>query len=77
MTQRPMFEQIPPLLRPQNCSGHVYGSDKSPTPPPHASVERPCPDPAEWFSTATGSPLCEKHMLTLKTAQHQREITPP
>ena len=68
------FEPIPELLRPQNCAGYLPRSAK-----PAGSVvnESPCPEPAAWFSTATGSPLCDAHKEQLERIQRDREITPP
>jgi hypothetical protein len=63
--KRPYFERIPELLRPQNCAAHV------------SPGERPCPTPAEWYSTGTGNPYCEAHKNELERLAHQREITPP
>jgi hypothetical protein len=72
MRQRPPFEPIPELLRPQNCAGYIVPTALLPR-----ACGDPCPEPAAWFSTATGKPYCEGHMLTLKAAAHETEITPP
>ena len=78
MKQRPLFEPIPELLRPQNCAGEILLKTKWQDNDDDETAEvKPCPDPAAWFSTATGNPYCETHMLTLKNAAHQKEITPP
>jgi hypothetical protein len=67
------WEPIPELLRPQNCAGHIAADGK----PTVTVTERPCPEPAVWFSTATGTPACQVHKEQLERIQIQREITPP
>lgn len=72
------WEQIPELLRPQNCAGEIRAGVKWQDNDDDAtSSVRPCPDPAVWFNTATGSPFCDAHKQHLENLEHHREITPP
>lgn len=73
------WEPIPELLRPQNCAGYVTPSQANPSElvGTVTVTEMPCPIPAEWYSTATGTPACEEHKRILEGIRVAREITPP
>ena len=45
-----------------NCSGYVRDPDSE-----DQFACRPCPEPATWISSATGSPMCDWHRQAIES----------